>query len=78
MIETMPATDSPAMENIRVNLRAMLEEGKFTIAGLARDAGVGRRTIYYVLDGQSDCTIPWAERIAKALGVTIYQLMDDR
>lgn len=70
----MPVTDSPAMENFRVNVRTVMEKGGISVSQLARDTNMERAGLSKLLNGYEACTIPRAEKIAIALGVPLQKL----
>ena len=61
------AVDSVAMNNFRMNVRAISSTEGITISQLASSSGIARPYLSKVLNGHYDCTIPIAEKIAIAL-----------
>lgn len=61
----------------RIKLITELEKRDMTQKRLAELSGVSRATINYIKGGKR-CTDEVGQRIAKALGVTTKEIMEDR
>lgn len=62
---------APVVDEFIKIVKEQLENQKLTRAELARNAGVGRAYLYRVLDGEQVPSFDWAEKISKALGISI-------
>lgn len=70
------AVDSVAMNNFRINVRAITASENISISQLASSSGVARPYLSKVLNGHYDCTIPIAEKIAIALKRSLSSMFD--
>lgn len=61
------------MSNTRRTLKAAILGRGFTARGFATAAGIPRRTLYRLFDGE-DYTTSTARKVADALGVSLDQL----
>ena len=64
-----------AMNNFRVNLRAAMERRNLSQRAVAERMGVTHPFINRVLVGKADPTIPFAEKIADAVGCELSDLI---
>lgn len=71
----MAKPQSEAMQLFRDRVRRILEARHITIKDLADTAGTNRPYLSKVLSGRHDPTIPFAEEVAKALGVNLVELL---
>ncbi len=65
---------SPAMENFRKNVLQQVEDG-VSISHIAESADVSRPHLSRILHGYAVCSLPVAERIAFALGISLDLLI---
>lgn len=59
------------MQTFRDAVQARLDETGMTMTALAKEARIGRAYLYRVLAGSQVPTIEVADRVAKALGLSI-------
>lgn len=70
--------DVPAYELLRENLRRLTEERGVSLSELADRAWIPRTELFEAMTGEYDPDLEWLIRLAKALGVQLSELFDER
>lgn len=68
---------SDAMQSLRDNIRSVLAERGMLQKELAERCGIAASNLNRILNGKEKVTIQRAEKIAKALGVTLSELLQE-
>lgn len=68
----------PALENIRRNIKNLLDARGMTPSGLAKEIGMANALIYGYLSGKNDPGFEQVERIASGLGTTVAALIGEQ
>lgn len=68
---------STAMNHLQKNVRRLLEERGMSQGDLATSAKISRPNLNRILQGKERVTIERAERIAKALRVSLPELLSE-
>jgi transcriptional regulator with XRE-family HTH domain len=63
------------LERLREALRVLVEESGRSIRELERDIGVGHGTISNMFRGRTELRLRHLDRLSRALGVTLQQLL---
>lgn len=66
-----------ALENFRQNLRRAMEARELSQRALAERAEIGYPYVNRVLQGKTAPSVPQAERLAKAVSVSLTELLSD-
>lgn len=74
MFNTMAKEDSEAMQILRNRVRRIIEARNLTIKDVAVSSGVTREYLSRMLAGRQDCSLINAEKLAKALGISMSEL----
>ncbi len=69
--------ESSAMVFLQRNIRLLLEARGMTQGQLAEAAGIPRPGLNRILHGTEGVTVERADRIAKAFGITLSDLLDE-
>lgn len=72
------AQNSKATDEFRIAVREYMEEREIGPTYLAEQAQVSRQMITRVLSGDADCTIAFAEKLARGLGVDLWELIEEK
>lgn len=75
MTTSQSIPDSKATDRLRERIREEIERRGMTIQSLANASGLSRVGISRVLNGHSDCTILFAEKIADSLEMRLHELL---
>lgn len=62
-------------ETLITNLKMLMAKTKTNTAWIARQSGVSKRMVDYILSGERGASIEVAEKIANAYGITGWQLI---
>ena len=57
------------------NVNALVASGDLSVSEIARRAGIERSHLSRVLSGNGGCTIEWAEKISKAVGLPLEDML---
>lgn len=66
-----------AAERFRKNVRRLMDDRELTITELAEAVGTSRPGLSRILSGQDGVTLERAERIAKALKISLPDLLEE-
>lgn len=67
----------PALDNFRQNLRRAMENRGLSQRAVAEKADMGYPYVNRVLQGKNAPSVPQAEKLAKAVGVALIDLLTD-
>jgi DNA-binding XRE family transcriptional regulator len=60
-----------AMKRFVDILKIEMEKRGLTVAQAAKLIGCSRQSLYYILDGDRDASLSFAEKVAEAFGLTV-------
>jgi transcriptional regulator with XRE-family HTH domain len=66
----------PVMTDARAKITRLRRERDWTLERLAREADLTTTTVWRIESGATDPTVPSLEKLARAFGITVSELLE--